>query len=168
VTAIVVQDQNAARREYIRERSMPVPFAGCWMWLLSIGSHGYGNVSRSITGTGRSGTAHRLSYEAFKGPIPADMLIQHSCDNRWCVNPDHLSIGTDQTNVDDMFRKGRDNRAGRRFPPHPKRKLTDSDIISIRSSTDSLETLARRFGVWKRAIQNIKKGVTYRDVRGAA
>lgn len=159
---------SSDHRDYITARSIPIPFAGCWMWLLSIGTHGYGNVSRAITGTGRSGTAHRLSYEAFKGPIPSGMLVQHSCDNTWCVNPDHLSVGTDQTNVDDMYRKGRANRAGRKFPPHPARKLTDADIREIRASSESLNALARRFGIWKRAVHNIRRGVTYRDVKGAA
>lgn len=63
--------------QYIEDRSIPIPFVGCWMWLLSCGNHGYGNVSRTITGTGKSGTAHRLSYEAFKGPIPYRDVIEH-------------------------------------------------------------------------------------------
>lgn len=154
----------ACRREYIHARSIPIPFVGCWLWLLSCGNHGYGNVSSSIMTTKKSGTAHRLSYEAFNGPIPEGMLIQHICDNKWCVNPDHLSVGTDQTNVDDMNRKGRSNRASRKFPPHPKRKLTAEQVIEIRSSKESLNVLSRRFGLWKRAIHNIKKGVTYREV----
>lgn len=155
---------NAKRREYIMARSIPIPFAGCWLWLLSCGNHGYGNVSSSMTSTGRSGTAHRLSHEAFKGPIPVGMLVQHSCDNKWCVNPDHLSLGTDKTNSDDKHRKGRDNLADRKFPPHPKRKLTADEVLAIRASGESLDALSRRFGLWKRAIHNIKKGVTYRDV----
>ncbi len=162
----VARDQ-AALREYIEARSIPIPFAGCWLWLLSFGNHGYGNVSRSRTSTGKSGTAHRLSHEAFKGPIPDGMLVQHSCDNRWCVNPDHLSAGTDQTNVDDMYRKGRANRAGREFPPHPKRKLTVDEVLAIRASGESLSALSRRFGIWKRAIHLIKKRATYRNVVAA-
>jgi len=161
-----LHDERGALRQYIEARSIPIPFVGCWMWLLSCGNHGYGNVSQAISGMGKSGTAHRLSYEVFKGPIPdgRHVHLQHSCDNRWCVNPDHLSVGTAQTNVDDMYRKGRANREGRKFPPHPKRKLTAEDVIAIRASTESLNVLAHRYKIWKRAIHNIKKGVTYRDV----
>lgn len=69
-------------REYIETRSIPVPFAGCWLWLLSFGSHGYGNAS--MPGS-RVTTAHRVSFLAFKGPIPDGMLVQHSCDHAYPV-----------------------------------------------------------------------------------
>ena len=76
-------------REYIEKHSIPIPVGkGCWLWLLSPGSHGYGQAwcpeKRTVT------TAHRIAYQVFVGDIPPGMLIEHSCDNKWCVNPDHL------------------------------------------------------------------------------
>ncbi len=140
---------------------MPVPFSGCWLWLRSVGSHGYGNAY--VSGIGNT-TAQRASYTAFKGEIPNGMLVQHSCDERLCVNPDHLSLGTDKTNSDDKFRKGRANLEGRVFPPHPFRKLTDAQILTVRAIQEKQKTTARRLGVTQRVIWAIKNGRHYRDI----
>lgn len=84
------------------------PFTKCWNW---IGSkrNGYGRLiigSRTL-GTRRSVSAHRYSFEIFKGAIPNELFVCHHCDNPSCVNPDHLFVGTRQDNVDDRERKGR-------------------------------------------------------------
>lgn len=67
---------------YVEARSIPEPNSGCWLWLLSVGSHGYGQSGRT--------TAHRVSHEAFRGPIPEGYEVDHLCRNKLCVNPDHL------------------------------------------------------------------------------
>ncbi len=83
---------------YIEARSIPEPNSGCWLWLLSLGSHGYGQCVDPEAKTERnpSGvtTAHRTSFRAYKGPIPADYEVDHLCRNRCCVNPDHLEAVT--------------------------------------------------------------------------
>lgn len=128
-------------RAYIYERSIPIPHVGCWLWLLSPGSHGYGQAWNGATIT----TAHRMAYEAFVGPIPGKMLVQHSCDSKWCVNPDHLSLGTDASNAEDKRRKGR-----------AAKKLTPSDrqdvIFKYQTGCFTQRQLARIFGVTQRAI----------------
>ena len=83
--------------------SIPVPEAGCWLWLASRYRCGYGQVSWKRKTT----AAHRASYTAFVGEIPSGMFVCHKCDTRSCINPDHLFLGTAKDNSDDMIAKGR-------------------------------------------------------------
>jgi hypothetical protein len=77
---------------------------GCWEWQLHRNRSGYGHIK--MPGQ-RWRLTHRASYEQFIGPIPSGMLVLHKCDVRHCVNPDHLFLGDDKANYDDMVAKGR-------------------------------------------------------------
>jgi hypothetical protein len=71
----------------------------CWEWQGYVDKLGYGRLGKK--------RAHRMSYEKHKGPIPAGLMVCHSCDNRKCINPEHLWIGTQTDNMRDMAAKGR-------------------------------------------------------------
>ena len=94
----------------IIERSVLLDGDSCWHWIGSIKSNGYGR----LTANRKSHHAHRFSFSAFKGEaIPRGMDVCHACDNRSCVNPAHLFVGSRLDNMQDAQRKGRLSAGGR-------------------------------------------------------
>ncbi len=75
---------------------------GCWLWQGDT-SHGYGRIWKGK----RRYAAHRVAYELSIGPIPDGMFACHHCDNRLCVNPAHIFIGTQKDNMQDWTKKGK-------------------------------------------------------------
>ena len=98
-------------REYVGPRlasNHRVTEAGCWQWTGYANHHGYGRIFIKLAGEkGRLLAAHRLSYEYHVGPIPDGMVVMHLCDNRGCINPDHMVLGTQAANLADARLKGR-------------------------------------------------------------
>ena len=76
-------------------------FDNCWEWQGAISRSGYGNTCYGS----ENYLAHRMSYIIFNGPVRADQLIRHTCDNPKCVNPNHLIIGNNSDNIIDMVKR---------------------------------------------------------------
>jgi hypothetical protein len=79
----------------------------CWLWLKSVGSHGYGQASWATNGKSAGTTAHRVAWMAAIGPIPDGLTVDHRCRVRRCCNPRHLRL---LANVDNA----RDNGQGKK------------------------------------------------------
>lgn len=114
-------------------RSMPIPEAGCWIWLGNVGPHGYGRVHIS----GRRVPAHRLAYEQAFGDIPNGLVVCHKCDTPSCVNPAHLFAATQQQNLMDMAAKGRHRESKKTHCPkgHP---LSDGNLTGAKGIRECL------------------------------
>lgn len=81
------------------------PNSGCWLWTASTDTFGYGQMY--VDEQGKPKKAHRVAWQLFRGAIPAGMCVCHAHDDAWCVNPEHLFLGTHKDNSDDKIRKGR-------------------------------------------------------------
>ena len=119
--------------------------SGCHEWTAAIGVGGYGmfKLDRKMQ------YAHRVAWELANGPIPDGMFVLHRCDNRICVNPEHLFLGTKSDNSVDMIAKGRNGIKTQR------NKLTDAERVMVENlkySGMSQVKVGKMFGVSQGAI----------------
>ena len=137
--------------------SVGVAKAGdCWPWRGYADASGYGSLKID----GKPMAAHRAAYVAAVGEIPDGAIVRHSCDNRLCCNPLHLSTGTHADNVRDRVIRRR-TAIGERAS---KAKLTEVQVREIRASTDTLRSLAARYGVTSDAIQAVRYRRSWKHV----
>lgn len=155
-------------RAFILQRCKVV--GRCWLWQGGKQSAGYGTLGPLAIGRkGSSLLAHRVAYEAFYGAIPAGLFVCHSCDTRACARPDHLFVGSNADNMQDMLRKGRGG-----FISHPERmprgeshgcaRLTRVQVAEIRAAQGIKQRdLAKQYGVTQGTIQKIRAGDRWKD-----
>lgn len=121
----------------------------CLIWQASFRTDGYGAVRINKVLYG----AHRASYMLHKGEIPKGMVVRHTCDNKACVNPEHLILGTQADNLNDMVLRGR----SRTNEKHHNVKLTDSQVEAIRKDERPNVRIAEDYNVTASHIGRIKK-----------
>jgi hypothetical protein len=127
----------------------------CWNWTGRVDIGGYGRFSQ---GSGHWTKAHRASYQLYKGNIPEGLVIRHLCNNRRCVNPEHLAVGTHKDNTDDMFRTNPPDRTGDRS--HAK-KITQADADTIRQWREfgyTQQAIGDAFGIKQPQVSSILAG----------
>lgn len=139
-----------------RELSTVCEYTGCWDWSGYIQSGGYGQVEIE----GKLWLAHRASWTVHKGRIPWGLLVCHHCDNRACVNPNHLFLGTHEDNMHDAIRKGRHSG---RLPDGAcrlarVRKLTHDQVRAIRAAAGTHQAIADQFKVARSTVTEIRNG----------
>jgi len=134
----------------------------CIEWVGTL-RNGYGRLMIGSRKTGRkSVSAHRLAYELNLGAIPEGMYVCHECDNRKCINPEHLFLGTHQDNIDDREKKGRNK--PRRGVDNVNAKLNPTIVTSakrLRAKGLTFQAIADRFNVHKTTIMSAIKGETW-------
>ena len=116
----------------------------CWIWT-GHRANGYGKIA-SGGDLGKPLRAHRVSWEIHHGAIPDQMKVLHNCDNRRCVRPSHLYLGTQGRNLSDALRRGRLSQA----------KLSVADVRGIRKSFIKFkDALSKRYKISKSEVESI-------------
>ena len=111
-------------RVRLEEIGWTVTDNGCWEWRGGRSETGYGIFTAERLGYDRV-TAHRAMYESIHGELDDTLVVRHKCDNRPCVNPDHLESGTHADNMGDMAER---KRSGHLWEKHDNRCRNGHDI----------------------------------------
>ena len=124
----------------------------CWTWGAGASDAGYGRFKIN----GRLESPHRLAYSMLNGPIPDDTsyhgkVVMHRCDNPRCVNPNHLKLGSQSDNVQDMVEKGRDSRAAKGA------RLAPEVIAAVVNDPRPIREAAKIYGVSRTHICRLRK-----------
>ncbi len=129
--------------------------SGCWEWTGCFSDTGYGNFYAE----GQLHLTHRYSWEQSNGKIPRGLCVLHKCDNRACIRPDHLFLGSKRDNTRDMFFKGRQRNLGiTKGQDHGQSKLTNDDVLRIRAGVAAGRTqrsFAKELGVSEALISKV-------------
>lgn len=139
----------------------------CWEWISSKDKSGYGVFLYKK----KVKPAHRVSWQLFVGEIPEEKIICHKCDNRLCVNPNHLFIGTNKDNAVDCYNKKRNiSQTNPEKTPkgelHGNAKLSNKIILEIINDYKniSLDEISKKYKITKNYINNIIKGKIWTSV----
>ena len=182
IEAILLDKEKYQRMKdrFMRKIYLANDGSDCWLWGGGYFKQtGYGQFA--VTSRVPE-TAHRMAFAFWNYPVPDGMFVCHQCDNRKCVNPNHLFLGTPKDNVDDMFKKNRQqdyskNRAsgdrhGLALHPearlfgkkNPQSILTDKLVLSIRDDSLSIKDIAADIGVSYHTVWNVKNKRSWRHV----
>lgn len=122
-------------------------------------NYGYGKMKYK----GKTEQHHRVVYAKHHNvelASLAGLVVMHTCDNKWCVNPEHLVLGTHQNNMDDMVSKQRHMHG----ITHVQSKLTEADVIAIRAANNTQKELAAAYGVSFQTISDIQRRITWQHI----
>jgi hypothetical protein len=140
--------------------NIKVNAAGCFEWQGRCVVRGYGQIRFD----GKMRFVHRLSYEAFRSKIPDGLCVCHHCDNRCCVNPAHLFLGTHAENNQDAVNKGRHTHGEKVNTA----RLTANDVCRMAEIYGrggvKLREVAEQFGVHISTAQYVIQGKTWTHV----
>lgn len=136
---------------------------GCWYWTRSLDGSGYGNLSVN----NKMWRAHRYFFYVAYGKHPGNNVVMHKCDTPICVNPEHLSLGTQLDNIADRHRKGRNGAC--RGDDAPWSKLSSNQIPIIKRMFEEgipRIQIMEKFNISKTQMYRIVKGESWRHING--
>ncbi len=137
----------------------------CWNWTANLCRNGYGSVWNK--NTKRNISAHKFSYELHHGPVIKGNHVMHSCDNKACVNPKHLSQGSPKQNTNDAIDRGLRPRIGipvKSGESHPNSKLTPDQVKFIKAHPElGHKQIADMWGLSPNCIRGVRIGRTWKD-----
>ena len=136
----------------------------CWEWTADLSRAGYGSIWDSDKK--KNASAHRFSYELHHGDIPDGLQVMHSCDNKKCVNPNHLSLGTPLQNTRDAVERGLRKPVPIKLGENnPRSKLTLEQVKFIKANPGIKHAeLAKKFGLSPNCIIGVRTGRTWKHV----
>ncbi|NOR58444.1 MAG: hypothetical protein GQ474_07975 [Sulfurimonas sp.] len=147
--------------EDFEEKYMPIPETGCWEWLGYCNKKGYGVV----TINGSSTLAHRVSYQLKYGGEISGLCVCHTCDNPSCGNPEHLWVGTNQDNMDDKVKKGRQSRMFGESNPSHNPTIFTFEHVGGKVFKGTQAAFLNKVDVEQSAVSRLISGV-YKSTRG--
>jgi len=124
----------------------------CFEWQGTLEKGGYGLCWRY-----GERYAHRHSYRIFKGPIPPGMCVRHRCDNKKCVNPDHLILGSKRDNNKDAYERGLQARGSMRRPDISEEMVYEARV-AFHNKTETATAIAARFGMHRTQVSDMMWG----------
>ena len=150
------QLSESDKRRFFAKISKTKTEAGCLEWRAGY-IDGYG----SFWLTGRNFRANRVAYFLANNKDPGELKVCHHCDNRKCCNPEHLYMGTHEENMRDMVGRGRSSVG----IINNGAKLTDDQVIAIRSDTRFLREIAADYGVTGSMISYIRRRKNWKHLQ---
>lgn len=125
-------------------------------------SHKKGKWGHCMTSyNGVSMGVYRHIYIECFGEIPDGMIVRHKCDNGSCINPEHLELGTEQDNKDDMVKRGRSVKGEK----NGNTKITEGIAYFIKNDTEhTAKEICEKFGIAMRQVMRIRSGERWSHV----
>ena len=165
----------ADRRRFWEKVDMQGSPMACWLWQKSDNGMGYGQFGLH----GTTVLAHRAAWAMAGRPLPPGMFLCHHCDTPACVNISHMSLGTQKQNMGigpGRALVGENNpsaspgarakiSAAKQGERHHGAKLTEADVLAIRSDPRTHEVIAGSYPVNRETISRIKRGEAWKHVR---
>ena len=144
----------------IKEIEYKVDERGCWNCTSHV-PHAKEGYPRMMRDKKYEFIFHHM-YRKHRGEIEPGLIVCHTCDNRVCINPDHLFIGTHKDNSDDMWAKGRGvPNPAKPGQDHPNAKLDEAQARHIKFSNEKPAALSQQYGVRLEQIYKIRRGASW-------